>query len=99
MDGFGSELNLVWGVYPSSSSGNDDREILSDFSHRLRTTISRSHFCKKGQPLFIRHTASPKRSYGGGGNRTDPSGQMETIHLNPFYAENKRLVGKHVIVL
>lgn len=99
MDGFGSELKLVWGVYPSSSSGNDDREILSDFSHRLRTTISLSRFCRKGLPLFIRHTASPKRSASGGGDRTDPSGQIETIHLNPFYEENNRLIGKHVIVL
>jgi len=31
---------LFWGVYPSSSSTNDDTETLSDFAYRLRTTVS-----------------------------------------------------------
>ena len=57
---------LVWGVYPSSKSANDDDEILSDFTHRLRTTVSRVRFSKREEPLFIRHTPSPKRSAGGG---------------------------------
>ena len=90
---------LVWGVYPSSSSDNADDEILSDFTHRLRTTVSRVRFSKRGEPLFIRHTPSPKRSAGGGGDRTDPTGQITTIHLNPFYKENGRLNGKHVVVI
>jgi len=59
---------LVWGVYPSSKSANDDDEILSDFTHRLRTTVSRVRFSKREEPLFIRHTPSPKRSAGGGGD-------------------------------
>lgn len=90
---------LVWGVYPSSGSANDDDEILSDFTHRLRTTVSRVRFSKRGEPLFIRHTPSPKRSAGGGGDRTDPTGQITTIHLNPFYKQSSRLVGKHVVVI
>lgn len=99
MDGFGSKSDLVWGVYPSSSSANNDTETLSDFTHRLRTTISRVRFCKKEEPLFIRHKASPKRSTGGGGDRTNPSSQIATIHLNPFYKDKQRLEGRHVIVL
>lgn len=90
---------LVWGVYPSSNSSNDDDEILSDFTHRLRTTVSRVRFSKRDEPMFIRHTPSPKRSAGGGGDRTDPTGQITTIHLNPFYKQSGRLVGKHVVVI
>lgn len=90
---------LVWGVYPSSNSANDDDEILSDFTHRLRTTVSRVRYSMRDEPLFIRHTPSPKRSAGGGGDRTDPTGQILTIHLNPFYKQSKRLVGKHVVVV
>lgn len=90
---------LVWGVYPSSNSANDDDEILSDFTHRLRTTVSRVRFSKRDEPLFIRHTPSPKRSAGGGGDRTDPTGQIVTIHLNPFYKQSGRLIGKHVVVI
>lgn len=99
MDGAASAKDLVWGVYPSSSSDNDDTEILSDFTHRLRTTVSRVRFSKRHEPLFIRHTPSPKRSSGGGGDRTDPTSQILTIHLNPFYRESSRLVGKNVIVI
>lgn len=98
-EGFASTADLVWGVYPSSRSTNDDTEILSDFTHRLRTTVSRVRFCKRGEPLFIRHTPSPKRSTGGGGERTDPSGQILTLHLNPFYKENDRLQGKTVVIV
>jgi hypothetical protein len=90
---------LVWGVYPSSKSANDDDEILSDFTHCLRTTVSRVRFSKRKEPLFIRHTHSSKRSAGGGGDRTNPTDQILTIHMNPFYKQNKRLVGKHVIVV
>ncbi|WP_326892012.1 phosphoribosyltransferase (plasmid) [Rhizobium beringeri] len=99
MDGADSVDGLVWGVYPSSNSDNDDTDTLCDFTHRLRTTVSRVRFSKRGEPLFIRHTASPKRSAGGGGNRTDPTGQVLTIHLNPFYKQSSRLVGKNVIVI
>jgi hypothetical protein len=100
MDGVGSKENLVWGVYPSSNiSSNADTEVLSDFTHRLRTTVSRVQYCKRGEPLFIRHKASSKRSLGGGANRTDPTEQILTLHLNPFYKEKQRLVGKNVIVV
>lgn len=93
-----STENLVWGVYPSSNSCNDDTDTLSDFTHRLRTTVSRVRYCKRGEPLFIRHTPSPKRSLGQGGDRTDPTSQITTMHLNPYYKSNK-LTGKHVIVV
>lgn len=99
MEGFGTKKDLVWGVYPSSKSSNDDSEVLSDFTHRLRTTVSRVRLAKKGEPLFIRHTASSKRSAGGSGDRTNPSEQILTVHLNPYYAESGRLVGKHVVVV
>jgi hypothetical protein len=99
MEGLGNAKNLVWGVYPSSNSSNLDQDVLSDFTHRLRTTVSRVQYCKRGEPLFYRHTASSKRSSGGGGDRTDPSEQIQTVQLNPFYKDHQRLVGKHVIVV
>lgn len=98
-DGFGSEKDLVWGVYPSSNSNNGDNEVLSDFVHRLRTTVSRVRYAKRGIPLFYRHTPSVKRSAGGAVNREDPTGQITTIHINPFYKDKGRLVGKHVVIV
>lgn len=91
--------DLVWGVFPSSRSNMGDQEVLSDFTHRLRTTVSRVRFAKRDEPLFIRHTASSKRSRGGGGDRSDATEQIQTIHLNPFYRQSSRLVGKHVVVI
>ncbi|MFM0549669.1 phosphoribosyltransferase [Paraburkholderia sediminicola] len=92
--------DLVWGVYPSSGSNNTDNETLSDFTHRLRTTVSRVRYAERGQPLFIRHTPSAKRSSSNfSGDRRDPTGQVTTIHLNPFYAEKGRLQGKNVVVV
>lgn len=98
-DGMIAADNLVWGVYPSSNSSNDDNEVLSDFTHRLRTTVSRVHFAKKDVPLFIRHKQSSKRSMGGSVDRNDPSEQLLTLHLNPFYKKNGRLVEKNVIIV
>lgn len=88
--------SLAWGVYPSSSSSNNDTEVLSDFVHRLRTAVSRVRFAKRGEPLFIRHVNTPPR-HRGGGNRLDPRGQIESIHLNPVY--EGKLHGRHVIVV
>jgi hypothetical protein len=98
-DGTISHKDLLWGVYPSSSSANNDSDVLSDFTHRLRTTVSRVRLAKRDEPLFIRHTASSKRSAGGGGDRNDPTEQILTIHLNPYYAKNNRLRDKHVVVI
>lgn len=89
--------DLAWSVYPSSSSTNDDSAILSDFTHRLRTTVSRVRFAKRDVPLFIRHTASKKRHSLSGIDRTDPSNQVETVQLNPFY--KTRLRGRNVVVV
>jgi len=98
-EGVAIEPDLLWGVYPSSSSTNKDTETLSDFTHRLRTTVSRVRFSKRGEPLFIRHRSSARRSAGGGGDRTDPSDQLLSLHINPFYREKGRLGGKRVIVV
>lgn len=97
IDGAGTMDNLLWGVYPSSKSTNDDTEVLSGFVHGLRTTVSRVHLCKWGAPLFIRHTPSAKRSAGGSGDRTDPTDQLLTLHVNPAYKAGVK--GKNVIVL
>jgi hypothetical protein len=99
MEGMGGAADLVWGVYPSSHSNNDDSDVLVDFTHRLRTTVSKVRYAQRGQPLFIRHTPSTKRSLGGAGNRTDPTDQITTLHLNPFYKTSNRLVGKNVVVI
>ena len=98
-DGAIPHENLLWAVYPSSNSDNDDSEVLSDFTHRLRTTISRVQFAKREEPLFIRHKASSKRSKGRSDNRNDPTEQILTLHLNPFYKKRGRLKDKHVIVI
>ncbi len=98
MDGTDQIKDLVWGVYPSSHSANDDTDVLCDFTHRLRTTISRVHHAQRDTPLFIRHTPSVKRSRSSGSvDRTDPTGQIVSLHLNPFY--RGRISGKHVIVI
>ncbi|KAB2970118.1 phosphoribosyltransferase [Zoogloea sp.] len=96
-EGVGSQKELLWSVYPSSRSTNDDTDVLSDFCHRLRVITSRARYAQRECPLFIRHAPSAKRSQGGGGDRTNPTQQIETIHLNPFY--KKSLTGRHVIVL
>ena len=88
----------VWGIFPSSGSHNDDTDVLSDFSHRLRTTVTRVRYAERGTPLFIRHAPSSKRSAGGSADRTDPTEQITTLHVNPFYA-GSRLRGKSVIVI
>jgi len=100
MLGAGDVKDFVWGVYPSSNSSNLDAETLSDFTHRLRTTVSRVRYAKRGEPLFIRHAPSVKRSASGFvGDRHDPTGQMTTVHLNPFYGKNGSLRGKHLVVV
>lgn len=97
MSGFGSTDNLMWGVFPSSASSNDDTEVLSEFTHGLRTTVSRVRYARRGAPLFLRHRPSAKRSAGGGGDRTDPSEQLETMHLNPAY--EGKIQGRNVVVV
>ena len=97
MEGYGAQSDLAWGVYPSSRANQGDNEVLSDFTHRLRTTVSRARYAKRGEPLFVRHRPSAKRSTGGGGDRTDPSGQVRTLHLNPVY--RRSLSGRHVVVV
>lgn len=99
MDGVGTTADLVWGVYPSSHSQNDDTDVLADFTHRLRTTVSSVRHAKRGEPLFVRHSPSQKRSGGGAFDRTDPTDQVTTLHLNPFYGSSNRLQGKNVIVV
>lgn len=99
MFGAGEVKDSVWGVYPSSNSSNMDDETLSDFTHRLRTTVSRVRYAKRGEPLFIRHAPSAKRSSGGfTGDRHDPTGQMTTVHLNPFYGAGS-LRSRHIVVV
>lgn len=99
MDGVGTTCNLVWGTYPSSGSRNDDSDVLVDFTHRLRTTVSSYRYAARGEPLFVRHTASQRRSGGGAFDRLDPTDQITTLHLNPFYQTSNRLQAKNVIVV
>ncbi len=98
IDGTDQVKDLIWGTYPSSSSANDDSDVLCDFTHRLRTTVSRVKYAKRDVPLFIRHTPSVKRSRAGATvDRTDPRGQIVSLHLNPEY--RKKISGRHVIVV
>jgi hypothetical protein len=97
MSGTADQENLMWGYYPSSSSANNEAEVLSDLTHRLRTVVSRVRFAKVGEPLFIRHKPSTKRSSSKNIDRLDPSEQLETLHLNPFY--RGKVDSRNVIVL
>jgi phosphoribosylpyrophosphate synthetase len=97
MGGIAGRDDLMWGFYPSAGSDNADGETLSDFAHRLRTVASRVKFAERGVPLFTRHTPSVKRSGGWGSDRTDPAGQIGTIHINPAYRGKVR--GRNVVVL
>lgn len=97
IDKIDSTDDLFWAVYPSSKSTNDDTEVLSEFTHRLRTTTSRVRFARAKEPLFIRHTPSEKRSANRNADRTDPTGQITTLHLNPAYKTQIR--GRNVIVI
>ena len=97
MSGIVKPSNLMFGIYPSSRSDNKDREVLGDFLHRLRTATSRVQFAKKGSPLLVRHTAAMKRSQSGTSNRSDPSEQLETVHLNPEYTG--KVKGRHVVIM
>ena len=86
----------VWGYFPSSSSKNDDAELMAGITHRVRQPL-KVLTAKLGAPLLIRHTASAKRHVGGAGSRTDATGQLTTLHLNPAY--KKKLKGATVAVL
>lgn len=98
IDGIYGIKDLLWGVYPSSQvSLPGDTEVLSDFTHRLRTTVSLARFAKRDEPLFIRHTGSEKRSLNKSADRTNPTDQITTMHLNPEY--RTRLKGRHVIII
>lgn len=85
----------VWGYYPSSSSNNDDAELMAGITHRVRQPL-KVLAAKAGQPLLLRHKPSAKRHVGGG-DRTDPTDQLRTLHLNPAY--KTKLKGKTVAVL
>jgi hypothetical protein len=97
IDGIYETEQLLWGVYPSSQVTGGDTEVLSDFTHSLRTTVSLARFAKRDEPLFVRHTASIKRSQDRSSDRTDPSDQIATLHLNPFY--KTRLRNRNVVII
>ncbi len=80
--------------YPSSSSDNNGSDVMASFVEIARTTL-KCRFASKKYPLFIRHTPSVKR-HSGGVDRIDPTSQLNTIHLNPYY--KGKLEGKHVLV-
>ena len=79
-----------WGWYPSSESSNS---VMEDFA-----TLARQTFKKRTRgPIFIRHRPTQKRHTQRGGDRSDPSRQLETIHINPEY--EGRLKGEAVVIL
>jgi len=96
MSGLAPKKDLIFGLYPSSRSRNDDSEILSNLTQRVRTVTAKCQLARQGRPLFFRHRASAKRSSGASSNRTNPAGQLTTIHINPYY--RGKLEGRHAIV-
>lgn len=95
--GIRERRGLLWGVYPSSASSNDDTDTLSEFGHRLRTSVSRVQMAREGEPLFLRHKPTVKRSANANADRTDPVSEVESIRLNPAY--RGKIAGKNVVVL
>ena len=95
--GISDPRKLIWGVYPSSSSSNDDTEVLTELTHAVRRATSRVQMAKVGEPLFIRHKPSIQRHLSSGDDRKDPTSQLDTVHLNPAY--EGKISGKHVIVI
>ncbi|WP_263261891.1 hypothetical protein [Pseudomonas sp. RIT-PI-S] len=89
--------NLLWGVYPSSSNVSKSPEVLTEFTRRLRTTTSLVRYATDGEPLFIRHSPSVKRSTAKGIDRNDATDQIMTLHLNPFY--KGKIKGRNVVVI
>ena len=82
----------LWSFYPASDSSNSEQEVMASFCREARVTFRQ----RSRGPLFIRHKPSPKRHMGSS-DRTDPTSQVTTIHLNPEY--RSRLDGKTVAVL
>lgn len=79
-----------WGWYPSSESSDS---VMKDFA-----TLAREQFKRLTRgPILIRHRPTQKRHTQRGANRTDPSQQLETIHVNPEYRD--RLKGETVVIL
>jgi hypothetical protein len=89
------EKKNVWGFYPSSDSTNADGELMAQITHLVRQPLG-SRQAKVEQPLFFRHKPSVKR-HREFSNRTDPTGQLLSLHLNPEY--KKGLKGATVVVL
>jgi hypothetical protein len=81
-----------WGFYPSSNSANDLSEVMAEFTRHAGHLFKR----RVKEPLFIRHKPSVKRHLAGG-NRTDATSQVTTLHLNPYY--KGKLKGEMVVVL
>lgn len=81
-----------WGFYPASDSTNKEEETIASYCELARISFKKRTY----GPLFIRHQPAEKRHISGG-LRTDPSSQIETIHINPKYKD--RIYGKVVCVL
>lgn len=70
----------------------------SDPYHLPRSIVSRVKFAQIGVPLFIRHRPSLKRSDKScKESREDPSDQIKSIHINPFYRE--RIKKRNVFII
>ncbi|MFZ9937898.1 MAG: phosphoribosyltransferase [Luteolibacter sp.] len=82
----------LWSYYPSSASDNSGEEVMGELCRRAREIYKK----RLSDPVFLRHTASPKRHIVGG-DRNDPTSQLVSVHLNPVYRDKIR--GKVVAVL
>ena len=83
----------LFGYYPSSKSTNEGDEVMAGFCR-----FARENFKKRlKEPLFLRHKPAGSRHTQRGGDRENPSAQMESVHLNPFY--RGKIMGKIVVVM
>lgn len=84
----------IWSYYPGSTSSNQGDEVMAGFCELARTAYGPR---TKG-PLFIRHTPCASRhQQRAEDDRTDPTLQVQTVHLNPAY--RAKLKGATVAVL
>jgi hypothetical protein len=67
---------------------------MDEFSDLARVTFNRR---KKKQPLFIRHQPTVKRHQLRNADRTDPTSQLLSVHLNAEYRD--WIEGNTVVVL
>lgn len=91
------KTKTAFALIPGSSSGNDDTDALSETLHAVRTATSRVRLAYRGKPILERTVAGTPRHKQPGNDRTDPTGQLNSMRVNPHYRD--KLVGRTIYLL